>query len=73
MPTPHASIGIWREIVIFKKFLPIKSIKPNGFSYHSTDAMMHSVSTKSVPHQVTREKQTESDLYARAERAFFYA
>jgi hypothetical protein len=68
---PHASIGNWREIVIFKKFLPIKSIKPNGFSYHLTDAMMLSDSTKSAPHQVTREKKRKVTFMPALSGLFF--
>jgi hypothetical protein len=34
------------------KILTIKSIKPNGYTYHTDSVMLYSDKTKSAPHQV---------------------
>jgi len=52
MATQRSSIRIKREMSALSKFLPIKSIKPNGFSYQTINDMMLSDKTKSAPHQV---------------------
>jgi hypothetical protein len=37
---------------VLSKILTIKSIKPNGYTYHADNAIMCSDKTKSAPHQV---------------------